>query len=230
MDVQMPEMDGFEATRVIRQKEAGMNRHIPIIAMTAHAMKGDRERCLAAGMDGYIAKPIRPPELADGIEQAVALPEPAPFPAKPPADSADDCIDWQGAWANTEGDRSLLSEMAGLFLDDLPQQMHAIHQAVEKGQAHDLERLTHRLKGSVGNFAAKPAFEAALQLEKIARQGDLQQFPQAVRALDFEMERLQNALEKWVANPDIQDFPGFSIPPPQSPGGSNSGLDAHGGQ
>ena len=83
MDVQMPEMDGFEATSVIREKEAATHKHIPIIAMTAHAMKGDRERCLAAGMDGYIAKPIRPAELFAGIERFTRRPEPAP--AKPTA-------------------------------------------------------------------------------------------------------------------------------------------------
>ena len=130
MDVQMPEMDGFEATRVIREKEAATHKHIPIIAMTAHAMKGDRERCLAVGMDGYIAKPIRPAELLAGIERFTRRPEPAP--QKPPPPPEDDCIDWQAAWANMEGDRDLLSELALLFLDDLPQQMEAIHRAVDK--------------------------------------------------------------------------------------------------
>ena len=169
MDVQMPKMDGFETTRVIREKEAATHKHIPIIAMTAHAMKGDRERCLAVGMDGYIAKPIRPAELLAGIEPFTRRPE--PIPKKPAVPPEEGCIDWPAAWANLEGDRNLLSELAHLFLDDLPQQMEAIHHSVDKKQNHDLERLAHRLKGSVGNFAAKPAFEAALCLEKIGRQG-----------------------------------------------------------
>ena len=75
MDVEMPEMDGFQATAAIRQREEKSGAHTPIIAMTAHAMKGDRERCLAAGMDAYIAKPIRPPELFQTIEAVVALPQ-----------------------------------------------------------------------------------------------------------------------------------------------------------
>ena len=195
MDVQMPEMDGIETTRVIREMEAGTAKHIPIIAMTAHAMKGDRERCLAAGMDGYVAKPIRPTELFEAIDR-LARPA-APAPSAP----LDDCIDWPAAWANLEGDRQLMGELARLFLNDLPHQMEAVHKAAEKTQGYDLERAAHRLKGSVGNFAAKPAFEAAYHLEKIARQGDLGKVPEAVGALESEIERLQLALEKWADTP-----------------------------
>jgi len=224
MDVQMPEMDGFETTRIIREKEAGTNKHLPIIAMTAHAMKGDRERCLAAGMDGYIAKPIRPAELAEGIERLTARPDTPP--AKPPEKSSDDCIDWQGAWANLEGDRELLKELAGLFLDDLPQQMQAIHQAVAKAQAHDLERLAHRMKSSVGNFAAKPAFEAAFTLEKVARQENFQQVPLAVEILEYEIQRLKDTLQEWTARPRDEGTPRMPLAPPQAAAGSLSGVDA----
>jgi signal transduction histidine kinase/CheY-like chemotaxis protein len=222
MDVQMPEMDGFEATRVIREKEAGTPKHIPIIAMTAHAMKGDRERCLAVGMDGYIAKPIRPTQLLAEIERFRRRPEPTP--QNPPITPGVDCIDWQAAWANLEGDRNLLSELALMFLDDLPQQMEAIHRAVDNRQDHDLERLAHRLKGSVGNFAAKPAFEAAFHLEKIARQGDLQLAPQAVDALEYEIRRLQSALEEWAHKPDGNDEAGSPLAAPPPSAASGSGL------
>jgi signal transduction histidine kinase/CheY-like chemotaxis protein len=197
MDVQMPEMDGIETTRVIREMEAGTGKHIPIIAMTAHAMKGDRERCLAAGMDRYVAKPIRPTELFEAIDRLGRTAAPAPAPSTP----LDDCIDWQAAWANLEGDCQLMGELARLFLDDLPHQMEAIHQAAEKTQSYDLERAAHQLKGSVGNFAAKPAFEAAFQLEKIAGQGDLDKVPEALGALESEIERLQVTLEKWADTP-----------------------------
>ncbi len=218
----MPEMDGLEATKVIREKEVATHKHIPIIAMTAHAMKGDRERCLAAGMDGYIAKPIRPAELVAGIKRFARRPEPTARKSPPP--SGDDCIDWQAAWANLEGDRSLLSELALLFLDDLPVQMEAIHCAVENRQAHDLERLAHRLKGSVGNFAAKPAFEAAFRLEKIARQGNLEQATQAAEALVHEISRLKTALEKWAHNPPANDGTGSPLASPPPPAASNSDL------
>jgi signal transduction histidine kinase/DNA-binding response OmpR family regulator len=214
MDVQMPEMDGLEATKVIREKEVATHKHIPIIAMTAHAMKGDRERCLAAGMDGYIAKPIRPAELLAGVERFT--PRPEPTPEKPPAPAEDDCIDWQAAWANLEGDRNLLSELALLFLDGLPQQMEAIHHAVERMQGHDLECFAHQLKGTVSNFAAKPAIEAASRLEKIARQGNFKQAPQALGALEHEIQRLRRALENWANKPTGKEEAGLpvAVPPP----------------
>jgi signal transduction histidine kinase/DNA-binding response OmpR family regulator len=223
MDMQMPEMGGFEATRLIREKEDVTQKHTPVIAMTAHAMKGDREQCLAAGMDGYVAKPIRQPELLAEIERFTRSPE--RIPQKPPAPSGDDCIDWQTAWANLEGDRNLLSELALLFLDDLPQQIEAIHRSVDMRQAHDLERLAHRLKASVGNFAAKPAFEAAFHVEQIARRGDFEQAPQAVEVLDHEIRRLQGALEKWAHKTTLNDGTHAPLAPPSS-AASNEGLNS----
>jgi len=225
MDVQMPEMDGFEATRVIREKETITHQHIPILAMTAHAMKGDRERCLAAGMDGYIAKPISPAELFAEIDRFSRRPEPAPQ-KPPPLPPGEDCIDWQTAWVNLEGDRNLLSELALLFLDDLPQQMEAIHRAAGNGQTHELERLAHGLKGSVGNFAAKPAFAAAFHLEQIARQGDSDQIPWAVDTLEYEVRRLQSALESWAHKPPGSDEAGSLLAPPPLPGPSDTGLSS----
>ncbi len=221
MDVQMPEMDGFETTRLIREKEAATGKHLPIIAMTAHAMKGDRERCLAAGMDRYVAKPIRPTELFEAIQRIAPQSEPAPPPATPPP--AENCIDWPAAWANLEGDRELMSELARLFLDDLPPQLEAIHKAAEMTQGDDLERVAHRLKSSVGNFAARSAFKAAFHLEKVAHDGDLKLIPGAVSALEAELERLRIELEKWAENsPDwATDFP-----PPDAPGAAESGLHA----
>jgi HPt (histidine-containing phosphotransfer) domain-containing protein len=94
-----------------------------------------------------------------------------------------------------------MGELARLFLDDLPQQMEAIHQAAEKTQRYDLERAAHQLKDSLGNFAAKPAIEAAFHLEKIAGQGDLDKVPEALGALESEIERLQVTLEKWADTP-----------------------------
>ena len=223
MDVQMPEMDGIEATRVIREKEKASGKHIPIIAMTAHAMKGDRERCLAAGMDGYIAKPIRPAELYAGIAPYLRPPEATldipPVPAEAP------CIDWQAAWANMEGDGELLSELARLFLEELPEQMDAIRAAAKELHGKDLESHAHRLKASLGNFAAPPAWAAALRLEKIGRDGDLSQAPLALGVLDHEVQRLRAALETWARQ--ARDNDGADVPMvPQPPAGLDSGLTA----
>ena len=225
MDVQMPEMGGFDATRAIREREAVTHKHIPIVAMTAHAMKGDREQCLAVGMDGYIAKPIRPPDFAAEIERFTR--PTATSAQSPPSPCGDDCIDWQTAWANLEGDHSLLSELALLFLEDLPTQMEAIHRAVENKLGHDLERFAHRLKGSVGNFAANHAFKAALELERIARRGDFDHVQPAAEVLEREMQRLECALKEWANNPGQN---GLAGPPlassPPTTAASNAGLDS----
>jgi signal transduction histidine kinase/CheY-like chemotaxis protein/HPt (histidine-containing phosphotransfer) domain-containing protein len=206
MDVQMPKMDGIETTRAIREKEVTTGKHIPIIAMTAHAMKGDRERCLTAGMDHYVAKPIRLAELIEAIQGLTGRPDPGAARAL----GHDDCIDWQATWTNMEGDRQLLSELARLFLEDLPRQMEAIHLAADSIQGQDLERAAHRLKSSVGNFAARPAFEAAFHLERVASHGEVTQFPEAVSTLESEIHRLQLALREWEdttagSSPGLED-------------------------
>ena len=222
MDVQMPEMDGLEATRTIRERELATRKHLPILAMTAHAMKGDRERCMEAGMDGYIAKPITPAVLTAEIKGFAQ--RRAPDPSPPTVPSSEGCIDWQAAWANLEGDRDLMRELANLFLEDLPQQMTAIRRTAGNGESRELERLAHRLKGSVGNFAAKPAFDAAFELEKVARAGDVQQIPSALDALEYEIRRLQTILKDWVHNPAGVDLEGESLPPPPSPAVPDSGT------
>ena len=186
---------------------------------------------LASGPDAVEAATEPPRDTANNnmpdhdvaeIERFSRRPEPTPPMA--PSPSTVDCIDWQAAWANLEGDRNLLSELALMFLDDLPQQMEAIHRAVDSRQNHDLERLAHRMKGSVGNFAAKPAFEAAFHLEKIALQGDFKLVPLAVDALEYEIRRLQGALEEWAHKPagiDGAGSPLAALPPPNA---SSSGL------
>jgi HPt (histidine-containing phosphotransfer) domain-containing protein len=171
-------------------------------------------------MDGYIPKPINPADLLAEIERFTRCPEPTPQMA--PSPSRDDCIDWQVTWANLEGDRDLLSELALVFLDDLPEQLAALHRAVDNMQNRDLERLAHRLKGSVGNFAAKPAFEAAFRLEKIACQGNSQQISQAADALEYEIQRLRDALQGWAHKPSGNGGTDSPLPPSPASAASNS--------
>jgi HPt (histidine-containing phosphotransfer) domain-containing protein len=102
--------------------------------------------------------------------------------------------------------------------------MEAIHRAVDKRQGHDLERLAHRLKGSVGNFAANPAFEAAFRLEQIARQGDFEQVPPAVKALEYEIRRLQSTLVEWAHKPTENEEAGSPLAPPPPPAAPNADL------
>jgi two-component system sensor histidine kinase/response regulator len=211
MDVQMPKMGGLEATSAIREKERGTGRHIPIVAMTAHVMKGDRERCLQAGMDGYVAKPIQPAELFEAIEKfARALVKTEakspnanspnigspPLPAAKPSRRTPAERPWDEAavLARLNGDRKLLRELIAMFLEGSPKMVLRIGKAVAAKDTIQLQQAAHALKGSVGNFAAKEAYEAARKLEMLATDGDLTGVNGAFRAVKSEIGRLRLSL------------------------------------
>ncbi len=189
MDVQMPVMDGFEAIHAIRTKEQSTGAHLPIIALTAHAMKGDRERCLAAGADEYVTKPIRLPELLSAIEHAGSPSAPAPpvpLPAAPAA--ATGRLDLAVALERVEGDRDLLEEIARLFADECPGLMASIRQARGADDVRLLQRLAHTLKGAALNVAAVKVSEAALALETQARSGAMGNADELIERLAKEVE------------------------------------------
>src|SRR5216683_2811805 len=193
MDVQMPEMDGLDATSAIRSWEKAAGTHIPIMAMTAHAMKGDCERCLAAGMDGYTSKPIRLRELEQAIAQLISLPKPSKIPVSE-GSHADGVIDRAALLAGVDGNRRLLRDLVRLFLADSPQRLAKIKEAVRRGDAEALRIAAHTLKGSVGNFAAKKAFAAAQRLEIMGRDGDFDKAGEACKALESELARVTEEL------------------------------------
>ena len=197
MDVQMPEMDGLDATTAIRAWEKAAGTHVPIIAMTAHAMKGDRERCLAAGMDGYTSKPIRLRELEQAIAQLIRPPKLAKV-AVP--DQADGVVDHAALLEGVDGNRRLLRELARLFLADCPRRLAEIKEAIRRGDAGALGRAAHTLKGSVGNFAAKNAFAAAQRLEFMGSDGDLDNAGEACVTLESELVRLTEELKKLTTS------------------------------
>jgi two-component system, sensor histidine kinase and response regulator len=203
MDVQMPELDGLDATSAIRAWEKSAGTHIPIIAMTAHAMKGDRERCLAAGMDGYTSKPIRIGELERAIAQLVSPSKPAEGPL-PEEIREDGVIDRAALLAGVDGNRRLLRELIRLFLADCPQRLAEIKEALRRGDAETLRIEAHTLKSAVGNFAAKKAFAAAQRLEILGRDGDLDQAGDARRALESELARLTEGLTKLTRDSSMQ--------------------------
>ncbi|HWF39005.1 MAG TPA: response regulator [Candidatus Acidoferrales bacterium] len=199
MDVQMPVMDGFEAIRAIRTSEQGTGEHLPIIALTAHAMKGDRERCLAAGADDYLTKPIRTAALLEALER---LSHP------PAASSPDRCLldlpvpstwDVQAALSRMEGDRELLEEIVHLFAQECPRTLEEIAGALQANDAALLERLAHTLKGSSANISATALCHTALALEMQARSGDLSKARDAVESLEEELQRLLPELQGWSA-------------------------------
>jgi CheY-like chemotaxis protein len=193
MDVQMPEMSGYEATAAIREYEKTTGGHIPIIAMTANAMKGDRERCLAAGMDGYIPKPIKTEELFVAIEQATCF-RPQTEETVPADSLAEAVFDRAEALACVEGDMELLLEIAGIFLESCPRDLAEIRQAITHNDAEALARAAHTLKGAVSNFGTKSAYQAAANLERIGREGRLIEGVTAYTELMTEIDRLNAAL------------------------------------
>ena len=201
MDIQMPEMSGFEATKAIRESETGTGQHIPIIAMTAHAMKGDRERCLEIGMDHYITKPLNPSALFEMIESCQDGGSPLQKPALPgELHAADDSspVDLDIALARMDGDKELLEELLQIFLEDYPRLLDEIGSAIDRGDGKQLERAAHSLKGSVGNFGARITMEKSLQLENMGRTGQLEQAPATFDALVRSIDQLIPALSELL--------------------------------
>jgi CheY-like chemotaxis protein len=186
MDVQMPEMDGLEATTAVRQREKSTGAHLPIVAMTAHAMKGDREQCLAAGMDGYIAKPLNPEEFFAVLEGLV--------PASGPPSSPRPGFDGAKLLSRVNGDSELLAELVGLFLGECPSLMEQVRAAVAARDSARLRAAAHALKGSVSNFDATAAYDAAARLEQIGRAQDWDGAETSLAALETAMADLRSAL------------------------------------
>ncbi len=185
MDVQMPVMDGFEATAEIRAREKTSGGHLRIIAMTAHAMAGDRDRCLRAGMDGYVSKPLDPRLLCAVVEQEVVAPS-----ILPPAFERDAALERLG------GDSQLLSEVIQLFLVDCPLRLAAIKTAVEARNADALCREAHGLKGAAGNLSAVSLFETAEILEQLGREQRFDAAEAAWRKLSDEATNVLDALRR----------------------------------
>lgn len=173
MDIQMPAMDGLEATAEIRRREAVSGRHVPIVAMTAHAMRGDKEKYLASGMDGYVSKPVHPAELFAEIERCLAAPEGSDAMAEQSRLEARQ-IDRASLLERVEGDRELLAEMIHLFQRDAPNLIAAMRVALERGDMTVLERSAHSLKGAASNLSGGAAAAAAAQLEKAAKSKDFE--------------------------------------------------------
>jgi CheY-like chemotaxis protein/HPt (histidine-containing phosphotransfer) domain-containing protein len=187
MDVQMPEMDGLEATTAIRAVERRQGGSVPIIAMTAHVLPGDRERCLDAGMNGYIAKPVRAQQLYAAILRAVPS-------GSSTEDTAADCaapreqLDWQQALAAAQGDKRLLDEMVAAAMTETAEQWRALREALAAGDAKGVRTAAHTLKGSIRYFGQTAAYRHALRIEEMAREG----LPEGT---DFWTEKLGRSLE-----------------------------------
>jgi signal transduction histidine kinase/CheY-like chemotaxis protein len=197
MDIQMPEMGGIEATAEIRrrERERGVAR-LRIIAMTAHAMTGDRERCLEAGMNGYLSKPIDPTLLFTTVEEPPVehAPDEKPEPARTRA-----AVDHDGLMRRLAGDEELLYQVIELFLEDCPPRLAAIHAAVAQRSAEQIRFAAHALKGSAGNLSADGLFEAARDLERIGAESSLEAAPAVVRRVVEEAAAVMAQLRQLQA-------------------------------
>jgi CheY-like chemotaxis protein len=198
MDIQMPEMNGFEVTAHIRKGEQGSGRRVRIVALTAHAMRGDRERCLQAGMDGYLAKPVRAQELFEVIAGTSAAPRERPEPELPAAPAPELVLDPVAVRDTFGDDVQLFRESAQLFLVRCPQLLGEIRDSVNRRDAGDLTRAAHTFHGLVGFFSPRTG-EAAARLVKIARSGNLQDAPEATTALEALVGRLQREVADAAA-------------------------------
>jgi CheY-like chemotaxis protein/HPt (histidine-containing phosphotransfer) domain-containing protein len=218
MDVQMPELDGLEATAAIRAHEKQAGGHIPILAMTAHAMKGDREECLAAGMDGYLSKPIQPAELRREIAALVGKLQitdcrlkmqteesisPSAICNLPSAITADepvrnepklDAVDRSAALAVVGGDVQLLKGLIQSFLGECPDLLANLRAAVAAGDGRALHRAAHTIKGAVNLFGAQAAWDEAQRLEMMGRENDFAQARQTCAAVENQIERVKEGL------------------------------------
>jgi two-component system sensor histidine kinase/response regulator len=195
MDVQMPEMDGLAATAAIRESEQRSGTHLPIFAMTAHAMKGDREQCLAAGMDGYLTKPLRFSDIQQTLTGVVADLR----TAVPPA--VNGSWDRAAALDRVEGDEELLQDICRIFLEESPKLMTSLQLGLAQGDPEAVSRAAHSLKGESGYLGAANVSQMAKQLETMGRDRELSQAPAVLEQLLKEMVSLSSAIRQTSGVP-----------------------------
>lgn len=198
MDVQMPEMDGLAATAAIRQREEATGRRTPIVAMTAHAMKGDRQRCLEAGMDAYVSKPVRAQELFDVINGLLG--EPQSPAAVREAGATHDPVDWDEALLATQGDQALLRAMVAAFLDESGGLLAGLRDAFDRRDAEAVRLTAHTLLGSLRYFGARIAVRALSQLEQYARANDLSGAEDLAGSVEQHVVDVTRSMEEFIAS------------------------------
>jgi CheY-like chemotaxis protein/HPt (histidine-containing phosphotransfer) domain-containing protein len=216
MDVQMPEMDGLEATRQIRDPRSAVRNHqVPIIAMTAHAMQSDRELCLAAGMNGYVSKPVSsralsaaldkwlPPDASNPPEAGPAVPAPEAGPGGAianttvvPVPLAAVVYDRAGLVARMMDDESLIELIEETFLNDMPAQIEELCDAVARGEEAQSGALAHKIAGIAGNVGGNALHQVATAMDAAGRAGDFAGLRDRLPELLLQYQRLKEAMGK----------------------------------
>jgi CheY-like chemotaxis protein len=199
MDVQMPEMDGFQATSVIRAMPDARKAKLPIVAMTAYALKGDQERCLAAGMDAYISKPINADELIAMVERLTGKGERTlTTESQDPSPKAQDLpFDLNVAVSKCFGEYTMFQEMVECFFGEVTPLLEWMRTALANGDAAEMGNAAHRLKGTVTYLGAPPALDATQRVEQVGRSGDLTGAARAIDQLEHQVDDLKAALAPY---------------------------------
>jgi len=209
MDAQMPEMDGFQATQIIRHpKSSVLDHRVPVIAMTAHAMQGDRERCLQAGMDDYVTKPIEVPALIAALEKWLKPKDGGSHP--PEGGTAEKAaivsrkeeipvfnrFDFMERLMN---DEELARAIIETFLEDLPAQIKQLKEAVTTGEAQSVERQAHKIKGASANLGGEALRALASAIEQAGKAGDMALIASRMAELDDRFDALMRALKNEIS-------------------------------
>ncbi len=202
MDIQMPEMDGLTTTRRIREAEQSTQQRLPIVAMTAHAMKGDRERCIEAGMDGYVSKPISRQLLEEAIAGALhSRPDTrAVAGSMQPQEAAADAWDPLKTLEKLGGDEKLFDEVITIFLDAGPKHLASLRQAIACGSAKVVEEIAHALRGELGYFGISEVSRGARELEEMARNADLRNAEKVYTQFELELTQVLTSMRGMAAN------------------------------
>ena len=201
MDIQMPQMDGMTTTKNIRMREVKTRCHLPIIAMTAHAMKGDRELCLEAGMDGYVSKPINSRELklaiahvteglGTDVQRGGAKGPLESSTVEPAVLNVEQILDRLG------GDEKLLHEVIQIFIDEAPKHLDTLRSALGQGDAEALEKITHSMKGELAYLGISEVSQKARELEELGRKHDLEQASRIFPSFEAEVSAIVAAMRR----------------------------------
>ena len=199
-------MDGLAATREIREAQWPGYSQIPIVAMTALAMKGDKERCLKGGMDGYVSKPLDRRELEKAIASAVNRPgdagmtsaEESGLDLRPESSPS---FDFNHALERVDGDKALLSELVEIFLDETPKKLDALRLAILRNESEASKEMAHSLKGELGYLGVSGVSQRARDLEEMGRIKDLQRAPESFVALETELSAVMDSMRSTNGMP-----------------------------